>query len=701
MTLSHDSRSAAAAVLRAGVVLAIALFAVESSVTHLLSARGDADRWLTWVQWSRHLGIYVIAGLIAGGGPALVARRTRSPHDPSYFLAVVPRILLVIYAVVLLLRGPIELAPIVSPALLLVGAFWIYSALHRRRLRGRAARSRSMAFATECVTWAALFYLSIAPLAASHLNKRSIASSNALILNVLIPVGCLVVSALVVWYWSRPALNRGAIRVSPWRAIAMAVGAAGYVLLAVVAHGGFTWTPVTQASPLSSGRPDLVLVIVDALRADRLGAYGYRHGRTPHLDSVAARAVLYADHVSASPWTLPSFASLFTGRSPTVHGARRLSWPRDPEQQAGVPELGIMRADLATLPTILKEQGYETAFIGTNWALSGAYGLARGFDVYSDPLTTDFYVTLGAVLGTRQSWERTIDAAEMTDRFLAYLEKRRDRPVALVAHYIDPHVPYAPPARFRTGAYEPRTDAGAAPLEVMSPDSVSSLYDGEVSYVDEQFGRLWRYLEQTGRLNRTILALTADHGEMLNVRAPRPDLIAKRPAVDAGVYRALDHGHNLYQDLLHVPFILYGPTVEPRVEKRMTRAIDVLPTLLAALQVNIPPGLEGRSVLAAVETDQPALSESVLYGLEKKSWRQGAYKLIHRSEYPEDVQFELYDLTADRRESRDLAPEQPERVRMMSDRMRSYLRRLSQAPPSTAPIDRETIERLRSLGYVK
>ena len=701
MTSSDDSRAAARAVFRAGVVLALALFAVESSVTHLLSAQGEATRWLTWFQWAQHLGLYVIAGLIAGGGAALVARRARTDHDPSYYLAVVPRILLVIYAVVLQLRGPIELAPIVRPALLLLGAFWIVSALHRRWRRGRPPRSRAMAFATEGVTWAVLLYLSIGPLAASHLNKRSIASSNALILSVLIPAGCLAVSTLVVCYSSRRARDLAATGVSRRRAIAVTVGAAVYVLLAIAAHRGFTWTAVTQASPASSDRPDLVLVIVDALRADRLGAYGYSRARTPHFDSFAARAVLYADHVSASPWTLPSFATLFTGRSPTVHGARRLSWPRDPERQAGVPELGIMRADLATLPTILKEHGYETAFIGTKWALSGAYGLARGFDVYSDPLTTDFYVTLGTVIGARHSWHRTIDAAEMTNRFLAYLEKKRERPVALVAHYIDPHVPYAPPARFRTGPYEPRTDAGATPLEVMSPDSVSSLYDGEVSYVDEQFGRLWRYLEQTGRIHRTVLALTADHGEMLHVRTPQPDLLAKRPAVDAGVYRALDHGHNLYQDLLHVPFMVYGPTLDQRVERRTTRAIDVLPTLLAALKVNIPPGLEGRNVLDAVETDQPALSESVLYGLEKKSWREGGYKLIHRSEYPQDVQFELYDLTADPRESRDIAPAQPERVRMMSDRMQSYLHQLSRAAPSTAPIDRETIERLRSLGYVK
>jgi arylsulfatase A-like enzyme len=694
-------------ICRGSVWLAAALFALESSVTHVFSALGYGDTRLTWALWSQHLAVYLGTGLLAGAGPTLAAFATRSQRHPSWYQAVVPRVLLVIYVVVLQVRGLIELVPLVHPALFAVAVLWILDARYGTTRRNETPPNRSIVVTAGCATWAALLYVSIGPLAASHLSKEVLTSTQILTLSVLFPASCLIVAGGVAWHSSAGTQGTSVDRPRGRRPRAIVIGlAAGcYALLALAAtQRDFTWLRGSHVSAAREerGRPfDLLFIIVDSLRADRLGAYGHREARTPHLDRLAARSVLYADHVTASPWTYPSFATLFTGQSPSAHGARRLSWPPNPEHQPGVPELGMMRPDLPTLATILKEHGYETAFIGTNWALSGSYGLARGFDFYSDPLTTDLYVTLGTLLRERHPWDRTVDAEEMTERFLAYLEKRRDRPVALVAHYMDPHVPYVPPLRFRDRTVEMEDQAGATPLEVMSAESVASLYDGEVSYVDEQFGRLWRYLEDAGRIGTTVVALTSDHGEMLQAPGHQADLHREWPIADSYARRALDHGHNVSQDLLHVPFMLYGPALRPRLEQSTTRAIDVLPTLLAALNLDIPSGLEGRSVRDGVEADMPALAESVLYGVEKKSWREGRYKLIYRPEYPERQQFELYDLSTDPGESHNLAEEQPDRVQAMGGRLRSYLKQLSTTDPSPAPIDRQTIERLRSLGYVK
>jgi arylsulfatase A-like enzyme/Flp pilus assembly protein TadD len=378
---------------------------------------------------------------------------------------------------------------------------------------------------------------------------------------------------------------------------------------------------------------NLLLLSIDTLRADHLACYGGMTP-TPGFDRIAREGVLFENAVSAAPTTLPAHSSLLTGVSPLEHRVH--------------DNVGFrLREDLPTLASTLSASGYRTGgFVGA-FVLHRKFGLARGFEVYSDD-------TPETDRGLR---ERRGD--EVLEEAMAWIRSDRSRPFFAFVHFFDPHRPYDPPAPYAKD------------------------YSGEVQYVDSLLQRLEDFLDQNGLRDSTIVAVTADHGESL------------------GEHGEDTHGFFLYQSTLHVPLLLRAPGVRPgqRVEA-LLRTIDIAPTLLELARVQAPESFRGSSfVSAAGEVEPPrveAYSETFVprlqYGWsELRSLRQGQWKLILAP------RSELYDLASDPGETRNLFEEETGMARDLSMRLEEVARGQNIVPES---LDRETLGSLQALGYL-
>jgi arylsulfatase A-like enzyme/Flp pilus assembly protein TadD len=393
-----------------------------------------------------------------------------------------------------------------------------------------------------------------------------------------------------------------------------------------------------------------VLVTLDTVRADHLGCYGDREAVTPWLDRLAGEGLRFANASSAVPLTLPSHTSLLTGLLPPHHGLRNNG-------------VGALRPGTATLATLLAGAGYRTAaFVGA-FVLDHRFGLKAGFEVYDDEIERD--PKAGAVL------EAERPGREVVDRALAWLAKDDTRPFFLWVHLYDAHAPYTPPAAW--GARHPGRP-----------------YDGEVSAVDEQVGRILEELRRRGLDGRTAVAVAADHGEGL------------------GEHGELTHGLLLYEPTLHVPLLLRAPWgLKARVVEAPVSLVDVAPTLA---------GLLGHPFPAAGPLDGRDLSKALLAGGEP-----AAGEIYAESRYPavfgwsplaalrrRDLKYisasrpELYDLRRDPREGADLlhgAPNAAPEARGFASRLAAIeASAVTTARPVAA--DAETRAKLASLGYI-
>jgi arylsulfatase A-like enzyme/Tfp pilus assembly protein PilF len=298
-------------------------------------------------------------------------------------------------------------------------------------------------------------------------------------------------------------------------------------------------TAATATPPVLRARPSLVLITLDTTRADRLGAWGRAEARTPNLDALAERGVRFERCDSSSPMTLPSHASLLTGLYPPRHGVR---------------DNGSFRlaAEHETLAELLSRDGYDTGAVVAATVLAGGYGLGQGFRVYDDDMGA------GHVRPTPIVERR---AEETTTAALALLESLR-RPFFLWVHYFDPHDDYRAPPRAGSG------------------------YDGELTYMDEQLGRLLEALPE-----ESVAVVVGDHGEML------------------GEFGETGHGLLPFAGARRVPLLIAGPEVPAgRVVTRLVRTVDVAPTILGLAGVGEPLGLDGRGLLPLDVPAEPVLS---------------------------------------------------------------------------------------------
>jgi arylsulfatase A-like enzyme/tetratricopeptide (TPR) repeat protein len=419
------------------------------------------------------------------------------------------------------------------------------------------------------------------------------------------------------------------------------VGAAALVAVAAVA---FLW-PRGHAFVLEpNADQNVLLVTIDTLRADALSSSGGR-AQTPNLDRLATGGARFTFAHAHAVVTLPSHTSILTGRLPYEHGMRDNSGFR-------------VKDGTVTLATRLKAAGFATgAFVG-GFPLTKRFGLTPGFDVYDDQipeLEGDVNFTMP---------ERRAD--EVVSRAVDWIGKTTNRFFTWV-HVFDPHSPYKPPAEFAT------TYAGQP-------------YYGEVAFVDRALGPLFDRLATLAR--PTLVIVTADHGESL------------------GEHGEMTHGMFAYEATLHVPLIV--ARVEPGntrpsqglVIDTPARHVDIAPTVLEAVGVAADGTLAGTSLRDLVQAgrgdDRPAYFESMTYNL-VRGWAPLRGVLVQKDKYVDQPIPELYDLTSDPKEARNLAPQRTGRVQVLVNVLRTF----NVAPPNRPGHEAaEVAATLRSLGYV-
>lgn len=392
--------------------------------------------------------------------------------------------------------------------------------------------------------------------------------------------------------------------------------------------------------------PNVLLVTIDTLRADHVGVYGYDVAHTPHLDSLAARGVLFENAMASVPITLPSHASLLTGQHPPRHGVRHNGLHRISDQSK-------------TLAEVLADGGYQTGAVVGAVVLAGETGLRQGFAHYDDA---------GSRLATEESGFLERPAIEVSDRALALLRELSE-PFFLWVHYYDPHEDWRAPAAW-------------------SKRFVNRPYDAEIAYTDAQLGRVLRALESDGRLGRTLVVLTSDHGESLGEHGDRT------------------HSYGLHETTLHVPLMIVGPDIP--AGKRVVDVVslvDLAPTLLALTGMKPLANADGRSLQGFWTGSPPphfgAYSETLATRLDHgwaplHSWRSSTHRCV-QSPRPE-----LYELADDPDAMHNLLRGKP----MGDARVLAveYQKNIDDVMSHEIAQDRQTVDasmlrRLQSLGY--
>ena len=376
------------------------------------------------------------------------------------------------------------------------------------------------------------------------------------------------------------------------------------------------WAAVslTAAQP-APRRPNVVLVALDQMQADRLHCYGNPRPTSPNLDRMAREGVRLLRFYSSSPWTTPSYASMMTGQFPSRHGATLFQ----------SLEAEGLRKDSVTLAELFRKAGYRTAAFVNN-GNAGKFLTGRGFDDYDEGQRRAPNIT-----------ERVAQAPEYTApptnaRVMKWLDANQDKPFFLFLLYFEPHTPYDPPPEhdlFKNDSYPEETNTGydlvkgrlfrwANLGDPKAIDRVVQLYDGKIHFIDHHFGRVLDRLRASGLEKNTIVLLTSDHGELLF--SHRSD------------YMTFDH-RSLYDAVMHIPFLLWGARIpQGKTFDALASHIDIAPTLLDLAGLPPKPDAQGTSLVplvrGKVKTVHPHVFGEQDISEPLRSVREGRYKLI-------------------------------------------------------------------------
>ena len=453
-------------------------------------------------------------------------------------------------------------------------------------------------------------------------------------------------------------------------------------------EGVALWGAPLIVTPGKKVGKNLIVILVDTVRADVMGAWGSREGLTPNLDRMAAQGIRFDHMLAPAPWTLPSVASLMTGLQPQTHGAGI--------RYGTFAPTGLTRGE-RTMAEALADAGLFTFGVYHNIYVNPAFGLQQGFDEYD-------------------AYEERSDV--LVDHALAGLRRiAPDRRFFLYLHLFDPHNPYEPPEKecrevARRFAPEYHGTLGCAvdrrPEMPIPPEGdrrwYEALYHAEIAHTDAQIGRLLAGLHDLGLDDDTVVAMVSDHGEEFWTRLDREQ--------EWGYDANSDHGHTLYQELLHVPAIVRVPGRAPAVVRGPVQMVDLFPTLLHLAGAEAPPS-QGRDLVPLFDGGPPAqptlLADVVLHGeIHRWSIQRGPWKLIVPREAGPPV--ELYDLDHDPGETRNLAASQPVIAaslrglgeRELAQRQKDRARFIAGDDSLGATyLEWNHITKLRSLGYLR
>ena len=443
-----------------------------------------------------------------------------------------------------------------------------------------------------------------------------------------------------------------------------------------------------NASPFAwpSGDPNIILFLIDSLRADHLGAYGYPRDTSPAIDRLARDGVVFQNAIAPASWTRPSMGSLFTSLSPHVHGATTFG--------------KTLPAEAVTLAETLQGRKYFTTAFQTNPLVAGEH-FAQGFDTY--------YEIFGASGG------------HVVRDFLTWLDEREKRKFFAYVHFMDVHLPYDAPDENRakfvgpySGQLDPRRIGSQKQIYDLLPtltgadrSHIIDLYDAGINQVDDSIEFIVRELKRRKLFDDTIVIVTSDHGEEL---------------FDHGGF---EHGHSMHREVVQVPLIIRNPRLPARGVrvKQLVRLIDVFPTVLGFLRVDIPAPLMGRDLGPAIadpnlDWNLEGFSEGVMYGPNQAAIQKGPLKMIQidPAVYKFQAKFferlpptpgwtaesgavEFFNLETDPNELHPVAghPMEPAWGRLLAG-YRAAGVSLAGAPE---PIDEKRMEQLKSLGYIR
>jgi arylsulfatase len=560
-----------------------------------------------------------------------------------------------------------------------------------------------------------------------------------------------------------------------------------YTFLIISAYIVYTASPLHVIAERNRSSLNVVLITLDTTREDHFGCYGYKRNTTPHIDAFAKEAVLFSHAVSVIPLTTPSHASIMTGLHPHSHHVFRNSYP--------------VHSDFTMLAEILNRQGYATGGFVSVKIIDSRIGFAQGFDYFSDvPEPPDTgeksdnvfkQIIKGGITSTPLLQRR---GDETIDEGLSWLHENKDQPFFSWIHLYDPHLPYTPPFEygyrfneqyeeylerirnplFKQRAYSDQVaysradetnDLSISPKEAftflldvfgarahqyLSSDSTPAglkddfiaAYDGELAFVDEQVRRILRFLIDNNVYDNTMVIIMADHGEIL---AEKEDYFG--------------HHKHLYRGSMRIPVIMKFPGIEPKsIDERITN-VDILPTLLDALGIEVTIAMDGVSYWPAISADETVhVPEQLFYGTHtgqrrakeehkaqtqfsltrkirnvysrinnfikrffmsifrmKQRWKiekhfekiavvKGDWKLIRFDDAQgrKYISYELYNLRQDPGETKNLIAEEDEVYRELKSLLEEYIqtKRFSVHPLQDDAQTEEEIKTLRSLGYM-
>ncbi|MFT4540884.1 MAG: arylsulfatase A-like enzyme [Planctomycetota bacterium] len=434
--------------------------------------------------------------------------------------------------------------------------------------------------------------------------------------------------------------------------------------------------PSGSRATSSVERPNLILISLDTLRADRLGCYGYDRPTSPAIDKWSARGVRFANTISESSWTLPSTMTMFTGVPPSVHGVIK--------RRKSLPE---------TLPTVfevLAQRGYRTFGFTAGAFVKGHRGFNRGFEEYQDE-PVDFRTVLEQAQARIESFDE-------------------DEAYALFLHTFDVHCPYHPPTtyidQFRTRPTDDHLDTEAGcgnmgdpifndlDLNAGQARFLSDQYDAGIRWVDDAIAEFQSFLDARNELSRTVLVLTSDHGE------------------EFMEHGRIGHQRTLNIETLRIPLIVLAPQLEPHVVEAGASLSDVMPTILELLDVGPPASVLGHSLVPLAlgldpswadralhsEIDYLAKLRSVIYRGQHFIEDRGA----GASNFPEGVTKLFFDMKNDPEEMINLAPERADSVNELAALISSYYKTLDQVDvgqAGTIEMSDEDVRELEALGY--
>ncbi|UCH95671.1 MAG: sulfatase-like hydrolase/transferase [Candidatus Aminicenantes bacterium] len=397
---------------------------------------------------------------------------------------------------------------------------------------------------------------------------------------------------------------------------------------------------------------NLLVITLDTLRADRVGAYGYETAQTPNIDLLAHKGVMFENCYSPVPLTLPAHCSIFTGKYTLAHGARDNG-------------TYLLKENHITLAEKLKTRGYHTFAVIASFVLLAKFGLDQGFDYYDDSLDSHQIDT---------NYNSEIPAAEVYRKFHQWFEKNYHKRFFAWIHLFDPHSPYKAPKEY------------ADKFE----KNLQGRYNAEVAYTDAGVGKIIDTLKTKKILENTLVIIVGDHGE--------------------GFGEHQEHGHGVfcYQEALKIPLIFYNPKLFPKPLKIKHRVnlVDIMPTILDLYHLDIPPAIEGKSFVNLLkgehENQQRSFYFESIHGKEEMNWAplqgiiHGKYKYIS---LPEP---ELYDLENDPKEKNNLFRKNNRTAKEMDNKLMKWMMRLSGTTHDDArrKLTEEDKKHLKTLGYI-